>query len=57
MICYPYKETYEVLLDYPRIGGENIKYFVNNFISNIFHENIYVHSRRMISGLSEDGVK
>ena len=28
MICYQYKETYEVLLDYPKIGGDNSKAFI-----------------------------
>ena len=30
-----YKETCEVLLDYPKIGGENIKSFSRKAITNI----------------------
>ena len=45
-----YKETCEVLLDYPKIGGDNIKYFAKNNIRNILHANIDVHGRRLISG-------
>ena len=40
-----HKETCEVLLDYPIIGGGNIKYFAKKSISNILHTNIDVHSR------------
>ena len=35
MIFSQYKETCEVLLDYPKIGGENNKYFVKEAIRNI----------------------
>ena len=44
-----YKETCEVLLDCPKIGGENIKYFVKKAIRNILHENIDVHSIILIA--------
>ena len=49
MIFYQYKETYEVLLDYPKIGGENIKYFVKKVIRNLLHANIDVYRRRLIA--------
>ena len=52
-----YKETYEVLLDYPQIGGENIKYSVKKAIRNVLHTNIDVHSRRLIYEFPGDGVK
>ena len=52
-----YKETCEVLLDYPTIGGEDIKYYVKKEISNLLHANIDVHSRRLIAEFSGDGVK
>ena len=42
-----YKENCELLLDYPKIGGEDIKYYVKKVISNLLHANIYVHSRRV----------
>ena len=46
MIFSQYKETCEVLLDYPKTGGENIRYFVRKVIGDIFHANIDVQSRR-----------
>ena len=48
MIFSQYKETCEVLLYYPTIGGEDIKYYLKKAISNILHANIDVHSRRLI---------
>ena len=45
MIFYQYKENCESLLDYPKIGGEDIKYFKKNAIRNLLHANIDVHSR------------
>ena len=44
MIILQYKETFEVLLDYPTIGGEDIKDYVKKEIINILHENIDVYS-------------
>ena len=35
MIFSKYKETCEVLPDYPKIGGENIRDFVKNSIRNL----------------------
>ena len=49
MIFPQYTETCKVLLDYPRIGGENIKDFARKSIRNIVHANIDVHSRRLIA--------
>ena len=57
MIFSKYTETCEVLLDYPKIGGENIKYFAKTFIRNILHANIDVHSKRLIADLPVDGIK
>ena len=57
MIFSLYKETCEVLLDYPDIGGENIKDFIRKSISNILHANIDVYSRRLIFELPGNGVK
>ena len=44
-----YKETCEVFLDYPKIGGGDIKDYVKREIRNLLHENIDVHSRRLIA--------
>ena len=57
MIFLQYTETCEVLLDYPRIGGEDIKDFSREAIRNIFHANIYVHGRRLISKFPAYGIK
>ena len=57
MIFYHYKETCEVLLDYPKIGGEDIKYFVKKAIVNILHAYIDVHIRRFIANFQGYGVK
>ena len=56
MIFSQYKETCEVLLDYPKIGGGNIKAFPKNSIRNILHETIDLHSRRLISEFPGDGI-
>ena len=52
-----YKETCEVLLDYSTIGGEDIKYYIKKAIIYILHENIDVHSRRLIYEFPVDVVK
>ena len=57
-VIFPqYKETCEVLLYYPKIGGDNIKYFVKKAIKNILHANIDVRIRRLITEFPVDGVK
>ena len=43
-----YKETCELLLDYPKIGGDNIKDFEKKAIKNILHANIDVHSYKIM---------
>ena len=57
MIFYQYKETCEVLLDYPKKGGENIKKIEKKAIRNLLQANIDVHSRRLIAECPGDGVK
>ena len=54
---FQYKETCEVLLDYPKIGGENIKYFSRKAIRNLLHANIDVQSRRLLAESPGDGIK
>ena len=46
-----------LLLDYPTIGGEDLKYHVKKAIRDITHANIDVHSRRLIAECPGDGVK
>ena len=48
MIFSQHKETCEVLIDYPKIGEEYIRDYVKKAIRNLLHENIDVHSRRLI---------
>ena len=57
MIFSQYKETCEVLLDNPIVGGEDIKDYVRNSIRNLLHPNIDDHSRSLISEFPVDGVK
>ena len=52
-----YKETCEVLLYYPKIGGDDIiEYYAKKAIRNILHANIDVHSRRLIAEFPKDGI-
>ena len=49
MIFSQYKETCEVLIDYFKIGGENIKELSKKAIRNILNANTGVHNRRLIA--------
>ena len=58
MIFSQYRETCEVLLDYPKIGGDDvIEDYAKKAIRNLLHANIDVHSRRLIAELPKDGIK
>ena len=57
MIFSQHKKTCEVLLDYPKIGGDNIKDFNEKAIRNILRANIDVHRRRLIDEFPGDGIK
>ena len=58
MIFSQYKETCEVLLDYPKIGGDAIiEDYAKKAIRNILHANIDVQSRRLISEFPKFGIK
>ena len=57
MILSQYTETCEVLLDYPKMGGGDIKDYVKKAIRNILHANIDVHGRRLIAEFPADGIK
>ena len=47
-----------MLLDYPKIGGDDIiEDYANFLIRNLLHANIDVHSRRLISELPKGGMK
>ena len=57
LICSQYRETCEVLLDYPKIGGDDIiEYYAKKAIRNLLRANIDVHSRRLIAEFPKDGV-
>ena len=50
MIFSQYRETCEVLLDYPKIGGDDfIEDYANKAIRNLLHANSDVHSKILIS--------
>ena len=58
MIFSQYRETCEVLLDYPKIGGDDvIEDYAKKAIRNILHANIDVHSRRLIADFPKYGIK
>ena len=57
MIFSQYIETCEVIIDYRKIGGENIEDYSKKVIKNILHEKIDVHNRRLIAELPMDGIK
>ena len=57
MIFSQYRETCEVLLDYPEIGGGNVKDYAKQAVRNLLHANSDVHSRRLFSDFSKDGIK
>ena len=58
MIFSQYTETCEVLLDYPKIGGDDvIEDYAKKAIRNLLHANIDVHSRRLIAESPKYGIK
>ena len=58
MIFSQYRETCEVLLDYPKIGGDDvIEDYSKESIRNLLHANIDVQSIRLIANFPKDGIK
>ena len=58
IIFSQYTENCEVLLDYPKIGGDYvIEDYAKKAIRNLFHVNIDVHSIILIAELPKDGIK
>ena len=57
MIFSQYRETCEVLLDYPKIGGDDVEDYAKKSIRNLLHANIDVHSRSLIAELPKHGIK
>ena len=58
LIFSQYTETCEVILDYPKIGGDDvIEDYAKKAIINLLHANIDVHSRIFIDEFPKDGIK
>ena len=58
MIFSQYRETCEVILDYPKIGGDDvIEYYAKKAIRNLLHAKIDIHSRRLIAEFPKYGIK
>ena len=58
MIFSQYRETCEVLLDYPKIGGDDvIEDDAKKAIRKLFQANIDVHIKRLIAEFPKYGIK
>ena len=58
MIFSQYRETCEVLLDYPKIGGDDvIGDYAKKAIRKLLHANIDIHSRRLIAEFPKYEIK
>ena len=58
MIFSQYTKTCEVLLNYPKIGGDDIiEDYAKKAISNLLYANIDVHIRILIAQFPKDGIK
>ena len=57
MIFSQYRETCEVLLDDPKIGGGGIKDYAKQAIRNLLRANSDVHSKILIAEFPKDGIK
>ena len=57
MIFSQYRETCEVLLDYPKIEGDDVKDYAKQAIRNLLHANSDVYIRRLIAEFPKDGIK
>ena len=58
MIFSQYRETCQVLLDDPKVRGDDvIEDYAKKAIRKLLHAKIYVHSRRLIADFQKDGIK
>ena len=58
MIFSQYRETGQGLLDYQKIGGDDvIEDDAKTAIRNVLHAHIDIHSSRLISEFPKDGIK
>ena len=54
MTFFQYRETCEVLLDYPKIGRDDVKDYEKQATRNILHYYSDIHSRRLIPEFPKD---
>ena len=57
MVFSQYRETCEVLRDYPKMEGENVKDYAKMAIRKLLYANSFVHSRRLIAEFPIDEIK
>ena len=57
MIFSQYTETCEVIIGYPKIGGDYIEDYAKDTIRNTLHADIDLHIRILISDFPMDGIK
>ena len=57
MIFSQYTETCEVIIDYPKIGGDDIEDYAKKAIRNLLRENVDVHRKRLIAEFPIYGIK
>ena len=57
MIFSQYRETCGVLIDYPKIGGDDVKDYAKQAIINLLHANSDVNSRILIAEFPKYGIK
>ena len=57
IIFSQYIDSCEVILDYPKIGGDDNEDDAKKVLRNLLHANIDVHIRRLIAEFPIDGVK
>ena len=57
MIFLQCTESFEVILDDPKIGGDDIEYYAKKYLRNLLHTNIDTHNRRLITEFPMDGIK
>ena len=58
IIFSQYRETCQVFIDDPKLGGDDvIEDYAKHSIRNLLHANIDVHSIRLIDEFLKDGVK
>ena len=57
MIFSQYTEICDLILDYPKIGGDDIEDYAKKSIRNLLHANIDAHSRILFAELPRYGIK